>query len=467
MKRRLFIVLMCLAYVVQAWAQDFEVGGIYYKNIETNIVEVTSGDNRYEGDIVIPSSINVFEEEFYVVGIDNLAFNNNSSITSVTIPHTVYNIGNFAFEGCSSLTAIHVDADNEEYSSIDGVLFNRAQTKIYVYPKQKQSTTYTIPATVIEIEANTFLGSKLTEVIIPSGLISIGDFAFAGSLSLSSVVLPASVKKIGGAAFYSCISLKEVTIPSGVEEIIMTAFANCTSLTLFHADDNNLNYSSEDGILFNKDKTRLVCFPGGKAGEYIVPDKVTDIEIAAFHGCKLLRSVKLPSLITSLKEYCFFECSLLEEIVIPKSVTAISRGAFQGCSSLKMVQVNWNTPLEIDPDLGVFNNISLEECTLYVPVGTKALYESADVWKDFGTIIEGDMPTSINTPESESKIYIAGNTLYINTPLAETISVYSIKGELLYTFAKSAGEASFSLNKDQEQMLIVKSSSGETTKFVR
>jgi hypothetical protein len=206
------------------------------------------------------------------------------------------------------------------------------------------------------------------------------------------------------------------------------AFSGCNSLTAIQVENGNVNYSSEAGILFNKDKTTLICCPGGKTGHYTIPDSVTSIEDRAFSGCRRLTSITLPDGVTSIGDWAFddcrrltsitipdgvtrigeqtfykcrsltsitipngvtrighcafSDCSRLTSITIPNSVTSIGWGAFYGCTRLTSFTNLNPTPQDISHAF----NINLSKMTLYVPAGVIAAYRAAAVWKDFGTI---------------------------------------------------------------------------------
>ena len=163
-----------------------------------------------------------------------------------------------------------------------------------------------------------------------------------------SVVIPPSVSYngttysvtiIGASAFADCSSLTSITIPNSVKSIGWYAFAGCSSLTSINVDAYNSEYSSADGVLFSKDKTTLVAYPGGKQGAYTIPNSVTSIGLYAFYKCSSLTSVTIPNSVTSIIDETFQECSSLTSINIPNSVTWIGDEAFRYCSSLTSVTI--------------------------------------------------------------------------------------------------------------------------------
>ncbi len=295
-----------------------------------------------------------------VTTIGAYAFFICSRLASVTIPSTVTSIGTAAFGGTDALTSFSVDAANSNYSSADGVLFNKLKTVLIRYPAGR-SGAYTVPHGVTTIENDAFAdASRLTSVVIPPGVTSLGSnaftycsslksvslpfgitsigfWAFYGCTSLESLVIPASVTSIGPAAFYNCRALKSLTIPASVTSISSGAFADCTGLTSIDVDVSNLNYSSLDGVLFDKQQTMLLRYPPGRVGSYVVPIGVTAIGDDAFAGSAGLTSVTIPLTVTSIGWSAFYDCVALTAITIPPSVTRIEGWTFYGCSALTSV----------------------------------------------------------------------------------------------------------------------------------
>jgi len=138
--------------------------------------------------------------------------NSRNSITNVVIGSGVTTIGSFmAFYGCTDLTSIEVMPDNVRYSSLDGVLFSKAQDTLGIYPHGKQGA-YIIPNSVTTIGSSAFSGcTGLTSITIPNSVTTIGDYAFSGCTGLTSVIIPNSVTTIGSSAFEGCTGLTSIT----------------------------------------------------------------------------------------------------------------------------------------------------------------------------------------------------------------------------------------------------------------
>ena len=158
-------------------------------------------------------------------------FTNCISLSSVTIGNGVTSIGDFAFNNCVRLTDIYVSENNNNYSDINGVLFNKNKSELLVYPTGKIDNEYSIPNGVTSIRDYAFMACKsLSSITIPNSVTSIGSEAFMACKSLSSITIPNSVTSIGSEAFENCTSLASVTIGNGVTSIGDLAFAFCTSL---------------------------------------------------------------------------------------------------------------------------------------------------------------------------------------------------------------------------------------------
>jgi hypothetical protein len=209
-----------------------------------------------------------------------------------------------------------VNSANKNYSSKDGVLFNKAETELVAYPAGKKVSRYTVPATITSIGSRAFYGCRsLVSINLPATLTYIGSSAFSGCSSLVSINLPSSLTSIGNHTFEGCSSLISISLPANVINIGYYAFSECASLVAIEVNSANKNYSSRDGVLFNKAETELITYPAEKKlSTYTVPTTVTSIGESAFYGCSSLVSISLPASVTSIGSGAFLECTNLSSV---------------------------------------------------------------------------------------------------------------------------------------------------------
>jgi hypothetical protein len=287
------------------------------------------------------------------------AFIDCTLLSSVTIPDSVTSIDSRAFKGCSALTVITIGTNNPNYSSEDGVLFNKDKSIIVVFPEGKGGA-YTVPNSVTQIYGGFERCASLTSVTIPGSVTGSENYNFYGCTALTNIyvspenpnylsedgvlyskdktkiltypqkksgafAIPNSVTEIIG-VFNDCTLLTSVTIPESVVTIQGTPFLGCTSLANISVNSNNPNYSSQDGVLFNKNKSQIFVHPVGKSGAYAIPNSVTTIRAAAFYGCLSLTNISIPSSVTYIQDKAFYGCTSLTSMTIPDSVVDIDFG---------------------------------------------------------------------------------------------------------------------------------------------
>lgn len=291
------------------------------KITEINLPEslITIGNYAFSGcgisELKIPNS---------VTEIGNNAFSYCESLTTVEIGKSVTTLSGNAFEGCTNLESISVAEDNQYFSSMDGVLYNKDKTVLYKYPASKNSTTFKVPETVNAIAESAFYGAKYLESIDISNVRIIGDGAFKYCEKLTGMDL-SSVSEIGTSAFYSCKSLNAVQMPPFIKELKNSTFYGCTSL-------------EKIVIPANVETIGWDCFSECESiKEISIPDSVTYMDTGIFYGCKNLSLVKLPQNMTEIPASTFGMCESLESIDIPQSVTNIGYGAFYGCAKLNNI----------------------------------------------------------------------------------------------------------------------------------
>lgn len=377
-------------------------GNYQYKVLDDNTICIS----RYIGDetnATIPVKINGLT----VTTIGKNAFA-QTGLGCLNIPASITDIKPNAFK-FSGFNKIEVDKNNLNYTSINGVLFTKDKTVLLAYPKENSATSYIIPDGVKIIESTAFMGtSNLNSIVIPNGVTTIKENAFYLCSNLKNVSIPTSVKSIGEYAFDFSACTKEnygyyigncligadneingnftikdgtrlvadsalreidnlgnISIPASVEIIGDCAFLNFSSESLKNITVANENkyFSSENGVLFNKNKTELLCYPCGKnETTYTVPNTVTKLAKVSFSGCKL-NKLNLPNNLKYIDESAFTETSLktlsipesveyigkytflmsgIETVNIPKRIATIEEGTFSCCINLKSVTIDNN-----------------------------------------------------------------------------------------------------------------------------
>ena len=268
------------------------------------------------------------------------------SLTSLVIPDSVTNIGDYAFSGCSSLSSVVIP---DRVTSIGDCAFENCFSL----------TGIVIPDSVTGIGKFAFSGcSSLSSVVIPDSVSCIGSGAFKNCSSLSSLVIPDCVTSIGNYAFAYCKSLTDIVIPNSVTSIGDNAFRHCSSLSSVVIPESVVNLNGNpfcrwDGglkclspyfiydnkVLFDKDKSKIIAFRDKNTTSYVIPDSVTRIGESAFRHCFSLSSLVIPDSVTSIGESAFSGCCSLKSLVIPDSVTSIECYAFRGCESLSSLVI--------------------------------------------------------------------------------------------------------------------------------
>ena len=301
--------------------------------IEDGEIIIQGIDDSLEGNFTIPSIV----DGYPVTKIGSHAFN-TWSLTSVEIPASVTNIDDYAFYNCF-VENINVSSNNKYYSSIDGVLFNKDKTILIMYPLGKIDETYTVPNNVK----------------------TIGDNAFNNGGSLKSITLPSSIVNFGYRIFYNC-PITKITIPASVTNIDSHAFEGAVCLENIDVSASNKYFSSVDGVLFNKDKTELICYPEGKKQtSYTIPNTVKKIKDGAFHLAEF-KSLTISNNITHIESGAISWCWSLESVAIGSGVKSIDTtwGVFEGCGSLKQITVSDENEYFTSVDGVLFNKDKTE-----------------------------------------------------------------------------------------------------------
>ena len=384
------------------------IGGFAFSNCSAltsiNIPESveTIGWNAFEGcenlaEIKLPETLTYISEHLFegcsslkeinipdnVTQIDDGAFGGCVSLTDMYIPDSVTELGTGLFYGCTSLTDVKLP---QGLTSIGHSMFEGCTSL----------TSIDLPVGITTIDIDAFRDcSSLRNISLPEGLTSIGERAMKNCSALSEISMPQSLTQIGEDAFAGCTSLKSFEIPAGISDIDIHMFGSCTALEYIGASEDNPTFASSGGVLFTKDGSRIVRYPGGLAGEYSIPEgvttvgayafyncgkltginipeSVTNFDSSAFEGCTALTGVKLPSGVTRLVDSAFADCTALRDVSIPEGVTMIGYRVFAGCTDLEEI----NLPdsiimIDIEAFAGdsALGNIKLPESLKYVENG--------------------------------------------------------------------------------------------------
>ena len=328
-----------------------------------------------------------------VTSIELSAFSECSNLTTIWIPVTLTNVAAGAFRACNQLLSVYYGGTSAQWNAIlinkqNG--YNDPLTHVIVYynnevpsgvvtaasgycGKNGNNLTWTLSsdgqmtiAGTGEMQDYNSNGEpwakysySIRKTVIKKGVTSIGEYAFSYCYGMREISLPSTLTKIKMDAFFDCKNLTELTIPNSVTEIGHGAFAqceklrkihigkglrtcdypfySCSSLTEIEVDPANTAFSSPNGILFNKNQTKLFYYPVGRTNTtYTVPDTVTDVE-EAFRGSKNLTSITLPQSLTTIGSGAMIQCDHLISVTIPSSVTMIDYSAFHEATSLKHV----------------------------------------------------------------------------------------------------------------------------------
>jgi hypothetical protein len=347
--------------------------GVMFNKYKTALIQYPVGNER--SSYTIPGS---------VTGIGDYAFDGAVKLTEIDLPANLTTMGNSAFSGCSAVTEIDLPA--ELLTIGNGAFYGCSALKEIVIPNTvtkigSQAFAY-CGALVKVILSSRLTGAdaigwgtfydcvELKSVIIPEGVTGVSESMFSGCVNLESVSTSESLESIGDNAFEGCAAIESVNISAKVSSIGTDAFYGCSSLIEIKVAEENENYASEEGVLFDKNKTTLIQYPvGNLRTEYTVPDSVTSVGDLAFYGCAALcevcfsGSAEEPGNLISIGhrafEGCislvnvyiiqegatyigarvFYGCVLLRRVLIPGGVTSIGMNSFHGCDNLQEINI--------------------------------------------------------------------------------------------------------------------------------
>ena len=279
------------------------------------------------GSILLPDSL---------TKVGNDAFAYCTALKEITIPGKVTEIESGAFQHCDELTAIQVPSDNPSFCSEDGFLFSKDKSVLVAAPCARTGTYY-VPSSVDHLESESFRGCMLSHIILNEELRWYGENTFSESGRLEEMVLPQGITTSGYHEFLECDSLQSISFSENMLDFQYGSLGTCDKLSAIVADPGNPYYKTDSGVLFDGTGTKLLFCPRGKAGNYVVPDGVKEIDRAAFYSPNI-RTLTLPEGLETIGSVSISGDRLFA-VYIPASVTKIQWGAFRAisCPALRHV----------------------------------------------------------------------------------------------------------------------------------
>lgn len=344
--------------------------------------------------------------------------------------------------------------------------------------------TLTIPSSVVHdgkeyivrfIQSFAFRGNykdggnvkKIEEIILPETLELVGQDCFPRLPSLRHVTIPKSLRNIGYCMFADCPKLEDVIIPydSQLDTIERFAFNNCEMLKYFHIPANvryigegpwrnctslseinvasmNENYTSDNGVLFSKDKTNLIQYPPGKSEElYVSPNQVSTIGNSAFYGNQFINKVVLSENTKHISHIAFNGCVNLSNVYFPNGLVSIGNGAFWDCPNLNHVILSTKTQISkqqfSDDSYNSFMpKVFIDRSANIFPYGEDKTGASSKIFTNLNLKVDNMVTSPLDITASTNKRYDLNNEacalLVINIPLEGCLFQGNVIGETLY-----------------------------------
>ena len=406
----------------------YSVNGILFNKDKTTLICYPAGKPQLE--YTIPSSVTV-------IGVNAFAY--CDALTQLTIPSSVTSIGEWAFDGCTALAEMTVLATVPP-TVADADVFYSVDRNIPVYVPAESLTAYqnaevwkefNLQAIVTEftvggltyevidhdaktVEVINFTNELPNTATIPATVsyegenytvTAIASSAFYQNQTITEITISEGITSIGNRTFGRCFALTTVNIPASLTQMGDWVFDYCSALTAINVAGSNTAYCSENGILFNKDKTTLICYPAGKPQlEYTIPSSVTVIGVNAFAYC-----------------------DALTQLTIPSSVTSIGEWAFDGCTALAEMTVLATVPPTV-ADADVFYSVD-RNIPVYVPAESLTAYQNAEVWKEFN--LQAMSSSAVTNPSMPESISMQNGTLH--NPQQLHLTLYDMQGRQVYS----------------------------------
>jgi len=337
------------------------------------------------------------------------------SVTDVTISDRVTKIGDNAFGSSSSFATLRLVGTEQG-------------------PDSEGNLPTGLPSSLVTIGKSAFAGTSLPEAVLPEGVTTVGDGAFQ-SCAASRIELNDGLESIGASAFMGCGNVKTFAVPDSVTEVgfgafqslssckeftlgrnigadmLDSGFANCKVLERFIVAEDTVNYAAVDGVLFNKEKTKLISYAEASQDAshfYAVPAGTVTIADYAFYDT-MLTNVEFPESLRTIGNSCFTSANLTS-LVLPEQFETVDSAAFQNCAQIKSIDLGGTTHIK---GYAFYSNVSLTDLNMRADLGRLKIIEQ-------GAFTECSSITELVFPDSVTDIKGMG---FINMPRLQKVHI--------------------------------------------
>ena len=393
--KNILLLLMMLLLPMAASAYDVEIGGIYYDVVsKAKVAEVTFGEKKYSGDIVIPSTIEYEGVLCDVKFIGGGAFTDCDGLVSLKLNEGIETIKSGGIQVVRNLKSVTIP---RSLKTIEEWNFTYAEgMNVYISDLESWCHMTFHNNNLLNGAGHLYINNtEISDLILPGNFEWISDRAFSGCANIKSVTIEEGIRVIGNSAFDGCPQLATVSFPASIESIKSFAFAHCPELT-----NVSLPHVQELGnyVFGECSKLQHITLPNDlnqiSMGMFSFCTSLTDLSFLsniitigenAFDGCTGLRSIDLPNSVVQIGRVAFAGCTNVESILLPSSVNMIDAQAFADCKKIKDVYCYAKNIPQTEGD--IFAGSYIEYSTLHVPVASIDDYKSTAPWSDFKTIV--------------------------------------------------------------------------------